>query len=97
MNDIIFNSAFTVASILLYIPSLWARASFSGTDFSRNKLWGTMLYNYIFMFIHFDFVKNSQLPFIGQREESSIEWLSFFMIFAYLYALPSERNLKRWI
>lgn len=52
-----------------------------------------MIYNGIFIFIHLNFIQNGELPFIGDTDIEIIGWVSFAMLFLYMYALPTKRNL----
>lgn len=96
MNTLFFYTAFTFFSILFYLPSLWARYAFSGRNFSAVKFWCVMIYNVMFISFHIDFVEKKHIPFIGERDNSVIGWLSFFLIFAYGYAIPVNWKITCW-
>ncbi len=92
MSETLSILLFIILSAAFYLSSLHLKFSCSGERFSNKKLYGAMLYNFIFIFIHMNHAKNGELPIIGKTNISSIEWVSFFMLFAYLFVLPSEQN-----
>ena len=96
MNNAIFYSVFCATSLLFFLPSLWARFAFSGEKYSYRKSITATTYNGVFFFIHLNFIKNSELPFMGEIEPDTIGWVSFAMLFLYMYAIPTERNIKPW-
>ncbi|UVJ43938.1 hypothetical protein NVV94_26060 [Pseudomonas sp. LS1212] len=96
MTDVFFYTGFTFFSILFYLPSFWARFAFSGSRFSIAKFWGVTAYNFIFMFIHMDFINTRNIPLVGEKDNSVIGWLSFFMLFAYSFSIPTPWERRRW-
>ncbi|MCQ3002112.1 hypothetical protein NLO98_20385 [Pseudomonas syringae] len=96
MSDILFYGIFCLISLLLFLPSLWARFAYSGAKFTNKKSSIATAYNGILIFIHLNFIKNDTLPFIGEKDPEIIGWVSFAMLFLYIYALPTERNIKPW-
>lgn len=96
MNNAIFYFTFCFLSVLLYLPSLWARFTFSGEKYTDNKSLIAKTYNGIFFFIHLNFIQNEQLPFIGNINPDTIGWVSLAMAILYMYALPTRRDIKLW-
>ncbi len=94
MNSTGFNILFASGCILLYLPSLWAKFTFSGRHHTRAKFFIAFSYNLLISHFHWRFVETGNLPFLGVYEPEPMGWLSLFMVLAYAYALPSERNSK---
>lgn len=96
MNNTVFYITFTCFSLLLFLPSLWARFNFSGEKYTDNKSLISKIYNSTLFFIHLNFIQNEQLPFIGSIKSETIGWVSLIMAILYIYALPTRRNIKAW-
>ena len=94
MNNAAFYTLFCTLSLLFFLPSLWARLCWSGGSYTERKSTITMIYNGTFIFVHLNFIRNRELPFVGEVNPDTIGWVSFGMLFLYMYALPTERNIK---
>lgn len=90
----IFYAAFCVLSLLLFIPSLWARFNFSGENYTDKKSLIAKTYNVTLFVIHLNFIQNDQLPFIGDIKADTIGWVSLVMAILYMYALPTRRDIR---
>ncbi len=95
MSEAAFILLFIILSAAFYLSSLYLKFACSGKKFSNKKLYFTMVYNFAFLFLHMNHAKNGELPLIGKTNISTIEWISFFMLFLYLFVLPSEHNRNR--
>jgi len=88
MNNFALHAVFCILSLVFFLPSLWARLAFSGEQYTEKKSTLTMIYNGMFIFLHLNFIQNGELPFIGETDTEIIGWVSFAMLFLYMYALP---------
>jgi hypothetical protein len=89
VSDYIFYSAFILGSILLYLPALWAKFALSGDNYSVAKCYGYFLYVFICAIIHWNYLENGYVPFIGKKDTSIMGWLSMLMILAYFFTTPA--------
>ncbi len=84
----------TLLSILLLLPSLWARSAWSGKAFSELKFFISVAYNALLITIHMNFAKNGELPLFGRLDNSQTGWISVCLVIAHGFSVPSayEKN-----
>lgn len=95
MSDVYFYVTYALLTLLFYIPSLWARFEWSGAGFSKLKFYSLLAYNVFFVYVYMKYVKYGSLPFIGEREDPFLGWVSFAMIFLYMFSMPVTWERKR--
>ncbi|WP_421523376.1 hypothetical protein [Pseudomonas yamanorum] len=95
MSDVYFYLTYALVTLLFYIPSLLARFRWSGSGFSKLKFFGVLVYNILFVYVHMKYVKYGYLPFFGEREDPVLGWVSFVMIFLYMFSMPVTWERKR--
>lgn len=94
MNSITFYALFVSGCLLLYLPSLWIKCRFSGRSHTTAKFFVAFAYNLLISHFHWRFAETGNLPFLGVYDPEPMGWVSLFMVLAYAYALPSERNSR---
>lgn len=94
MTDTSIYAAFIFLSLLFYIPSLLYSRYFSGKRFSLFIIWPVLAYNVALGNIHVQFIKLSILPVFGAVDNSILGWLSYFLVFAHGFSLPSPKERK---
>jgi hypothetical protein len=73
----------------------------SNTNLNHAKLYGSVIFNGLFVVPYIDIIENNNFPFLGYRPETilehpSIGWIAFFCILAHSTALPVKRKVKWW-
>lgn len=94
MSSLTFNFLFMTGCVVFYLPSLWAKFAFGGEKYTQTKSVIAILYALFFTYAHWRFAETGNLPFLGVYEPEPMGWVSLFMVLAYAYALPSEKNSK---
>ncbi len=79
-------------SILLLLPSLWARSAWSGKAFSEPKFFISVVYNTLLIALHMNFAKSGELPLLGQVDNSQTGWLSACLVIAHGFSVPSAHG-----
>jgi hypothetical protein len=88
LSDVLFYVGYAFFTMLAYLPSLYARYSWSGTGFLKRKFFAMLIYNILCVYVHMKYVKYSCLPVVGEKEDPILGWISFSMIVVYMFSMP---------
>ncbi len=95
MNEKIYI-IFLACGIAFYIPALWTRYRWSGSNFTTIKSGINTTYNIFFVYLHMRFIEKNSLPFYGKQDSSILGWFSLVMIVARACAHTVTYEIKPW-
>ena len=96
MNDAIHPALFIFLTLLLFLPSLWARFLL---DFEKTlliKLFIFLAYNLTIMFALRSVIIEGYIPLIGISDNDTVKSWSSFMVVAHAFTFILPEKANRW-
>ncbi|WP_157900757.1 hypothetical protein [Pseudomonas floridensis] len=95
-SEIYVYMVFVITGIRLYLPSFWARYTFSGKGFTATRFWILNVYNIILGYLHMRFIENNSIPLYGYLDSSMPGWFSMAMIIAHVCTHSVTWEITPW-
>jgi len=92
MNELLSYLSFVAFSILLFIPSLWARRASSRNGFTITAYRIFFTYNVAFMVIYLGISRTGNIPLTDIEDAPFIDLFSFIVALIYGYFMASLRK-----
>jgi hypothetical protein len=92
MNEFTFYVSFLALSILLFIPSLWARRASSRNGFTITAYRIFFKYNVALMITHLGISRTGNIPLTDIEDAPFIDLFSFIVALIYGYMMASLRK-----
>ena len=96
MSGFVFYVGFVFFSVLFYLPSFWESFAWSGESNNFIRLFGLLMFNILFIFIHILHAKTGYLPIVDKHTSYGAHWFSLFVAVAYVFSMPGTKKKYMW-